>query len=447
MKKNFVVHTCLVLLSIFVFPFVISAQEITSDLTLTSDIKDGIVVKSGNVVLDLAGFNISNESSKDTIKIEKGATLTIKGNGTVTNNSNNKAVIYNDGKVVIESGIYSRENTEGNSYYVILNHGEMKINGGTFKINAGISSLIDNGWYTPEENTDGAMAVLTIDGGNFLMENNDKYIKNDDYGVITVNGGEFTMNMPSSAVIGNMGFYSGKEKVTINGGTFNYSGANYAIWDYKWNDSDNSETIVNNGTFNLTNEKAKVTNAQISESNNQYQVIGEENKFVIVNESKLVEGIESASLSDEYISDEELTLINSVIKEEDNVIGYYEINLFKQTNDGLKVGQILETENMKKVTISLPETLEEVKDGYLRNYQVIRLHDNKAEVIEAVDNKDGTISFETDKFSLYTLTYNDTKTTSANENPKTGDNIMLFIVLGAISIVGMGGCLLYLKRR
>lgn len=202
-------------------------RKIDSNLTLTSNLNESIVVKEGSkVVLDLAGFNITNTSDEHTITVEKGATLTIKGSGVVNNISNKKATLINNGTTIIEGGTFSRKDLKNNSYYVILNHGKMTIKNGTFQVENGISSLIDNGWYTPSENKEQTMADLVIDGGVFNMTANDKYIKNDDFGIMTINGGTFNMLVPSSAVVANMGFASGKELLTVNGGIFNYQHTN-----------------------------------------------------------------------------------------------------------------------------------------------------------------------------------------------------------------------------
>ena len=223
-------------------------KKVSSDLTLTENLKESIVITSGSkVTLDLAGFNITNTENEHTIIVEKGATLTVKGKGIVNNVSNKKATLINDGTVTIEGGTFSRKDLENNSYYVILNHGKMTIKDGTFQVENGISSLIDNGYYTASDNKDGVMADLVIDGGIFNMSANNKYIKNDDYGIMTINDGTFNMLVPSSAVVANIGFASGKELLTVNGGTFNYTHTNYAIWDYDWNKygyKDNSVTCL-----------------------------------------------------------------------------------------------------------------------------------------------------------------------------------------------------------
>ena len=279
MKKKIFYGLGLLAISSFGFMVNTNALDVSENKTLTEDVKDGIVVKAGsNVTIDLGGFNVTN-TGDHTIKIEKGATLVITGNGTVTNATNAKAPVYNDGIVTIKSGTYSRIDSKGNSYYVLLNHGTMTIDGGKYTVENGISSLIDNGWYTASQNTSKEMANLTINGGTFEMTANDKYIKNDDFGIMTINGGTFNMYKPSSAVIANVGFASDNEKVVINDGVFNYYGTGkvnakgYAIWDYDWsaNYTDNSTTIVKGGTYNLKGDTvAGITNGTLEENKKEY---------------------------------------------------------------------------------------------------------------------------------------------------------------------------------
>ena len=441
------------LLTALVLPLSISAKTITADTTLTEDVNDGILVETGNVTLDLGGKNITNEAGKDTIKVEKGATLTIVGKGNVTNTSDGKAVIANDGTIIVKDGTYSRVNTSSNNYYVILNHGNITINGGKFTGEGGTASLFDNGWYDPSKNTEKTIANMDINGGVFEISGNDKYIKNDDYGVMTVNNGTFSMVKPSSAVIGQMGFASGKEKLTVNGGTFNYTGTNYAIWDYDWNTvaaykgQDNSVTVINGGIFNLA-ANAKVTNVEMKESVKEYTAINGE--IVVAKEEDLKDIIEVTDIKEENISDFELDLINKVVENKYVVAGFYNIDLFEGLNNELKISQLSESDSAITVTLKIPSTIKAVQDGYKRTYYVVRVHvkegenlndtlneDVKVDLLDATLNEDGTVSFKTDKFSTYSLVYVDTKEETKTEvkNPNTSDNAGLYFVL---ALVGLG---------
>ena len=123
MKKKF--FGFLLLALAVLLPFNANAKEVSENLTLSEDVTDGIVVKSGSdVTLNLGGHNVSTDKG-DTIVVEKDATLTITGNGKVTNNINNKTTLFNSGKTIIDGGIFERINNDSNSYYTIVNHGDM----------------------------------------------------------------------------------------------------------------------------------------------------------------------------------------------------------------------------------------------------------------------------------------------------------------------------------
>ena len=451
MKKLFLNFA---MLSMVVFPFAVSAKDIDKDLTLTEDLKESITVKSGsNVTLDLAGFNMTNTDKDHTITIEKGATLTIKGKGTVTNTSHQKAVINNEGTVTINGGDYYRKDVTNNTYYVLLNHGKMTINGGSFKIESGISSLIDNGWANPNQNTEKIMADLVINDGLFEMIDNNKYIKNDDYGVMTINGGSFNMYKPASAVIGSIGSASGKELVVVNGGSFNYTGTNCAIWDYVGN-----TVTVNGGSYNL--QSGKVTNAPMGvvkpgEENKdvpkEYTVIGSENQTIVAKKSDLKQTVEVKDVKEADLNKSELELIKNTISDKYVMGKIYNIDLFNAFND-LKVEQITEADKAVSVTLNIPTDLEKVKDGYTRKFYVVRVHNGKTDILDAVINADGTLTFKTDKFSTYTLVYNDVENKKENtqpaiENPKTSDNIVTYITLAGVSIIAIIALGVRLKKE
>lgn len=144
--------------------------------------------------LDLGGKTLTNKADEHTIIVENGATLTITGNGIVDNVSHGKAAIYNEGEVTLnggtfersaEKGIYSPYGNGGNSWYTIANYGTMEINTGvTVKNAGGYSSMIRNGGEATAD------CNLTIKGGNFTGGVNT--VKNDSFGVLTINGGNFS---------------------------------------------------------------------------------------------------------------------------------------------------------------------------------------------------------------------------------------------------------------
>ena len=162
---------------------------------MSEDTTATIKVPNGkNATLDLNGKTLTNKTGEHTIIVENGATLTITGNGIVDNVSHGKAAIYNEGEVTLnggtfersaEKGTYSPYGDGGNSWYTIANYGTMEINTGvTVKNAGGYSSMIRNGGDVTAD------CNLTIKGGNFTGGVNT--VKNDSFGVLTINGGNFS---------------------------------------------------------------------------------------------------------------------------------------------------------------------------------------------------------------------------------------------------------------
>ena len=162
---------------------------------MSEDTTATIKVPNGkNATLDLNGKTLTNKTGEHTIIVENGATLTITGNGIVDNVSHGKGAIVNSGEVTLnggtfkrsaEKGTYSPNGNGGNSWYTIANYGTMEINTGVTVENAGgYSSMIRNGGDVTAD------CNLTIEGGNFAGGINT--VKNDRFGVLTINGGNFS---------------------------------------------------------------------------------------------------------------------------------------------------------------------------------------------------------------------------------------------------------------
>lgn len=167
-------------------------------IKLLKDAEENITIPAGKTItIDLNGKKITNKSA-DTITVEKGAALTINGTGTVDNVTHGKAAIYNKGAVTLNGGTFERsaeagqdsKNNGGNSYYTILNHGEMTVGEGVTVNNEGHhSSLFSNGYYSYKTKDGVEKPTLTINGGMF--DGGLNTIKNDDDGILTINNGTF----------------------------------------------------------------------------------------------------------------------------------------------------------------------------------------------------------------------------------------------------------------
>lgn len=189
-------------------------------IQIVADSTESIVIPNDlTVTLNVAnGVTLTNEAGKHTIT-NNGA-LTITGGGTIDNVSHAVSALFNNGSVSLEGCTFSRskeasidaDHSGGNSCYVIVNHGDMVIDSGVevmfSESNSGVfSSMIENGYqsYKSGNQSNGYVAginkphpSLIIDGGVFVGGLNT--VKNDDGGILTINGGSFT-NTAQSAVL------------------------------------------------------------------------------------------------------------------------------------------------------------------------------------------------------------------------------------------------------
>ena len=140
--------------------------------------------------------------------------------------------------------------------------------------------------------------------------------------------------------------------------------------------------------------------------------------------------------------------------EDGSVVGMYlDINLFKQIEGENKV-KVEETNGKIKISFEIPESLRSSN----RELYIIRVHGTEVTKITPTVNGN-TLTFETDRFSTYALAYADTveettkteetttTTTNTTSNPKTGDNIMFYISMLGLSIIGLAGAGLYIRKR
>ena len=274
------------------------AYVMSGDTTATIKVPNG-----KNATLDLNGKTLANKTGEHTIIVENGATLTITGNGIVDNVSHGKAAVYNEGTVTlaggtfkrsVEKGTYSHYSGNGNSWYTIANYGTMEINTGVTVENAGgYSSMIRNGSDRVTAN-----CYLTIKGGNFAGGINT--VKNDRFGVLTINGGNFSntaqyviMNWnkaeitagtfqtldTASAVLFTSAYDSDANTVgnlTISGGEFKRASDTQEMIVDHYDASNSGTAAVTGGKFDA-DISAYVPNGYIQNENGAVETLGETN--------------------------------------------------------------------------------------------------------------------------------------------------------------------------
>ncbi len=239
-----------------------AASDGKNTVVILKDLTESITIASDKTItIDLNGHTLTNTDGQHTIT--NNGTLTIIGTGTVDNVTHQRAAIVNNGTATLNGGTYTRskensdnnkEDAKGNSFYTILsdNGATMTINEGVTVTNVGhFSSMIRNGGTSA--------STLIINGGTFSGGLNT--IKNDEAGVLTINGGDFSNT--SQFVVMNW------HKTTINGGSFKaLSSAEAVLFTAK--SAENTavgELTIINGTFERSSDTQKMIRDYYDEDN------------------------------------------------------------------------------------------------------------------------------------------------------------------------------------
>lgn len=302
-----------------------------------------------------------------------------------------------------------------------------------------------------ESNNGYAGAIeITIDGG--------KYESVNAYAIhhyLASKNGENINNSLENLTIKNGTFIGGKdniaidvvdgEKIAITGGTYSSSVAKYITDEYVESKLENNyvvakkEVTVDTPSIDITKPVEEVT-VGVKENKDLNDTLKEalKDSKIDVSDINATILVEIINQKETEVSEEASKSINDLTKENSNIklLSFFDITLAVKNNiTGEALGKL--TELNKKITfnMALPEIITKVEEGYTRKYYVVRYHDGKSEVIPAT--VDGNIiTFESDKFSTYALAYEDTKNSSI-ENPPTSDTVIMDLVVGTASVIGL----------
>lgn len=291
-----------------------AATTENSTVTLLKDVTEDITIPTGvTAMLDLSGKTLTNKAGKHTITVENGGKLNISdsvGTGVVDNTSHGKAAIYNKGEVTLnggtfersaEKGTYSPYSDGGNSWYTIANYGTMEINTGVTVENAGgYFSMIRNGGDVTAD------CNLTIEGGNFAGGVNT--VKNDSFGVLTINGGNFSntaqyviMNWnkaeitagtfqtldTASAVLFTSAYGADDNtvgKLTISGGEFKHASDTQEMIVDHYDESNSGAAAVTGGRFDADISKY-IPSDYVQSADGTVEKLGESNAVAKVGDT------------------------------------------------------------------------------------------------------------------------------------------------------------------
>lgn len=303
-----------------------------------------------------------------------------------------------------------------------------------------------------ESNNDYAGGIdITIDGGK--CESVNAYAIHH---YLASKNGESVNNSLENLTIKNGAFIGGKnniavevvdnDKVSITGGTFSSSVAKYITSEYVETKVENEYVVakkelkVDTPTIDTTKPVEEVT-VGVKEDDTLKDTLEKaiKDSKIDVTDINAIVIVTIDNQKEEQVPEEASKSINELAKEKENikVVSFFDITLNVKNNvTGETLGTLSTLDNKIKFNMALPEELTKVAEGYTRKYYVVRYHDGKSEIISA--SVDGNVlSFESDKFSTYALAYEDVKNENV-VNPPTGDKIVLDLVVGIVSVAGLG---------
>ena len=139
--------------------------------------------------------------------------------------------------------------------------------------------------------------------------------------------------------------------------------------------------------------------------------------------------------------------IKGAIKEGQTLAGFYDVDLYVECYDQngtyLTYMKVTEIGEPVSLTLPVPNGLPALKEGWERIWKVIRFHNGTAEVLDGELTANG-VNTKSANYSTYALVYEDVKVTS---NPKTGDTILIYVAILAVSTIAGVAIVVKSKKR
>lgn len=339
--------------------------------------------------------------------------------------------------------------------------------GGTYNSKSGndLSINITGGVITSKNGQGSALAIYDLgkisQKMNVSISGNAKLITDSktraSYDVLNLS--DIGVTNPKSGF--NNPSYIGKVSTSITGGTYSNINDKYIASGYDKN--------LTNGNYVVSKKQVKV-DIPVIDTNKEVK-----NVTVGVTNYTKVKGVLLASLEKSNIKTEGISPVvdmniesksaseidKSVINSIKNIVNkqlsnakiadYFDISiLVKDSQSGELAGSLSNLNEKIKFTVALPSNLTKLKNGYERDFYIVREHNGVSTIIPCTLSKDKKfISFESDEFSTFALAYKDVEETKVDEikNPQTYDGITGYFTLMIVTLGGSVGAVVYLKRN
>ncbi|MBR5486339.1 MAG: hypothetical protein IKV41_07500 [Oscillospiraceae bacterium] len=194
------------------------------------------------------------------------------------------------------------------------------------------------------------------------------------------------------------------------------------------NDSDNDDSDDNTGNIinDKEDEKGNIGNAGLCMSNEDLKNnILTEDDIAALEAGKNIKVWLKVVDGKNTVSDKEKEETQTLLEENDEYTHgmYLDISLFKQIGDE-DTQAISNTNDKVKVQFELPEVLR-AAEGSKRTYKIVRVHKVSSDVYDTelldcdYNTEKNIISFETDKFSSYSVVYTETADDNSTTSKKS----------------------------
>ncbi len=166
-------------------------------------------------------------------------------------------------------------------------------------------------------------------------------------------------------------------------------------------------------------------------------------KEEIANESVINTEVIVTTLKEEDVPESDMEAITKALGNK-KVASYLDINILltavRKDGETIELGNLNRLDKPMTFTIVIPEDLK--AEG--RTYSMIRVHNGETTTLATTQNKDGSLSFTTDRFSTYALTYTDAK--PEVEVPDTAVTYNYLIGTGILTACALTGVVILRKR-
>lgn len=172
------------------------------------------------------------------------------------------------------------------------------------------------------------------------------------------------------------------------------------------------------------------------------------------NQKEVTIDVVADEIEEKDLIKEEKDALTKKITDNDNAIYFFNAELVFTDGENV-LGNITETLKEVEFTLPLPKDIPAIKDGYKREYFILRLHDGKVDKLD-VKVDDETFTFKSNKFSTYVLGYTDKAEKNETpkdevkteiEPPKTLDSGISYMIMAIISLIIVAFTVMYFKKR